>query len=70
MAYGQTQSWDSLVDRFFDQANFHFHPSAETSAGFHRYDAMLEDFSLNSIRREALALQRFEREYVTFRHRS
>jgi uncharacterized protein (DUF885 family) len=66
MAYGQTQSWDALVDRFFDQASFHFHPSGGTSAGFHQYDAMLEDFSLESIRQETLALKRFEREVRDF----
>jgi hypothetical protein len=66
MAYGQTRSWDALVDRFFDEASFHFHPSAGTSAGFHQYDAMLEDFSLESVRQETLALKRFEREVRDF----
>jgi uncharacterized protein (DUF885 family) len=66
MAYGQTQSWDALVDQFFDGASFHFHPSAGTSAGFHQYDAMLEDFSLESVRQESLALKRFEREVGNF----
>ena len=28
----QAQSWDALVDRFFDQADFRFNPSAGTAA--------------------------------------
>ena len=55
------QSWDALVDRFFDQADFHFNPSAGTSAGFHRYDAMLEDFSSDSIRQQVMVLKQYER---------
>jgi uncharacterized protein (DUF885 family) len=66
MAYGQAQSWDALVDRFFDQADFHFNPSAGTSAGFHQYDGMLEDFSLDSIRQQTIVLKRYEREVRDF----
>ncbi|HEY3825895.1 MAG TPA: DUF885 domain-containing protein [Bryobacteraceae bacterium] len=66
MANAQTQSWDALVDRFFDQADFHFNPSAGTSAGFHQYDAMLEDFSLPSIRQEVSVLKQYEREVQNF----
>src|ERR1019366_4978030 len=56
------ESWDALVDRFFDQADFHFNPTAGTSAGFHQYDAMLEDFSHDSIRQQVAVLKQFERE--------
>jgi len=66
MAYGQTQSWDALVDRFFDQADFRFNPSAGTSAGFHQYDGELEDFSLDSIRQQTIVLKRYEREVRDF----
>jgi uncharacterized protein (DUF885 family) len=66
MADAQTQSWDALVDRFFDQADFHFNPSAGTSAGFHQYDAMLEDFSLPSIQQEVSVLKLYEREVQNF----
>jgi uncharacterized protein (DUF885 family) len=65
-ALAQTQNWDGLVDRFFDQADFRFNPSAGTSAGFHRYDASLEDFSLDSIRRQIAALRQYEREVGGF----
>src|SRR5579863_4922842 len=66
MAEAQTQSWDTLVDRFFDQADFRFNPSAGTSAGFHQYDAALEDFSLDSIRRQIAVLRQYEREVRDF----
>jgi uncharacterized protein (DUF885 family) len=66
MADAQTQSWDALVDRFFDQADFHFNPSAGTSAGFHQYDAMLEDFSLPSIQQEVSVLKLYERQVQNF----
>jgi uncharacterized protein (DUF885 family) len=62
----QAQSWDALVDRFFDQADFHFNPSSGTSAGFHQYDAMLEDFSPASIRRQITVLKQYEREVSGF----
>jgi Bacterial protein of unknown function (DUF885) len=60
------QSWDAVVDRFFDQADFHFNPSAGTSAGFHQYDAMLEDFSPGSIRQQIAVLKQYEREVSGF----
>jgi hypothetical protein len=60
------QSWDALVDHFFDQADFHFNPSAGTSAGFHQYDAMLEDFSSDSIRQQVMVLKQYEREVSGF----
>ncbi len=39
--------YDKLVDDFFDQY-FTFHPTSGTSAGFHQYDLMLEDYSPKS----------------------
>jgi uncharacterized protein (DUF885 family) len=59
-------NWDTLVDRFFDEADFQFNPSAGTSAGFHQYDRKLEDFSVDAIRREVVALHRYEAEVRDF----
>ncbi len=39
--------YDNLVDQYFDQY-FTFHPTAGTSAGFHQYDTMLENYSPKS----------------------
>ena len=60
------ESWDAMVDRYFDQADFHFNPSAGTSAGFHQYDAMLEDYSPGSIRQQVAVLKQYEREVGGF----
>jgi uncharacterized protein (DUF885 family) len=62
----QTPSWDGLVDRYFEQADFHFNPSGGTSAGFHQYDSQLEDYSLNTIKQRAVVLRQFEREVSGF----
>ena len=35
----------ALADRYFDEVYFPFNPTAGTSAGFHRYDGQLEDYS-------------------------
>ncbi len=65
-AQAQQPAWDALVDRFFDQAYFHFNPSAGTSAGFHQYDSQLEDFSAEAIRRQIVAMHQFEAEFQNF----
>ena len=49
MVWRARQSWDALVDRFFDEAVFPFNPSAATISGFHQYDAMLEDYSRGGV---------------------
>jgi uncharacterized protein (DUF885 family) len=60
------QNWNSLVDRYFDEAVFPFNPSAATSAGFHGWDSVLEDFSAAAVARRAETLRRFEREATAF----
>src|SRR5438034_5626974 len=37
-------SFDALADRFFD-FYFPLHPSAGSSAGFHQFDAKLDDYT-------------------------
>ncbi|MBS1851730.1 MAG: DUF885 domain-containing protein [Acidobacteria bacterium] len=51
-------AFDKLVDDFFD---FHFthHPTEGTAAGFHQYDAKLEDLSTVSLQAEAAGLKQF-----------
>ncbi len=36
-------AWDRVVNQYFDDVYFPFHPTAGTQAGFHRYDRQLED---------------------------
>ncbi|HXP47301.1 MAG TPA: DUF885 domain-containing protein [Terriglobales bacterium] len=49
--------WDRLVDQYFDDYYFPFHPTAGTSAGFHRYDTQLEDYSRAGVAAEIKALK-------------
>ena len=65
-AQGQERAWDTLVDRFFDQADFRFNPSAGTAAGFHQYDPKLEDFSRTSIQQQIGVLRQYEQEVLDF----
>ncbi len=62
----QAQSWDALVDRYFDRADFRFNPSTGTAAGFHQYDSQLEDFSSAAIQRQMATLHQYEREVSNF----
>ena len=63
---GQTQSWDRLVDRYFEEAVFRYGPSAAVQAGFHNRDSDLEDLSAAAIHRQVAALRDFEREFEAF----
>jgi hypothetical protein len=66
IAHAQTKSWDALVDGFFEQADFHFNPSAGTSAGFHQYDTQLEDYSRTGILQQMVMLHRYEQDVAAF----
>ena len=57
--------FDKLVDRYFDDF-FHYNPTQGTSAGFHQYDAQLEDYSLAAIADEIRSLKRFLAEFEHF----
>jgi hypothetical protein len=48
-----------LVDRFFEDATFRFHPTAATEAGLHAYDRLLEDHSRASVEAQVAALRSF-----------
>lgn len=49
--------WDRLVNQFFDDVYFSFHPTFGTEAGFHRYDTQLEDYSRAGVDAEIRALR-------------
>ncbi|HSB75385.1 MAG TPA: DUF885 family protein, partial [Terriglobales bacterium] len=57
------QQYDRLVDEYFD-AYFRFHPTEGTSAGFHQYDAELEDFSRPAIEREITFLKEYQQKFA------
>jgi uncharacterized protein (DUF885 family) len=52
------------VDGFFDELYFKFNPTAGTAAGFHQYDAQLEDYSKAALDANIKALHRAEREFA------
>jgi uncharacterized protein (DUF885 family) len=60
----EAQPSPEQVDRFFDQVYFKFNPTGGTSAGFHQYDAQLEDYSKHAIDARVKALHQAEREFV------
>ena len=56
-------AYPQLVDAYFDKY-FTFHPTAATAAGFHQYDAELEDYSPKS-RASEIAFLTSERRFWT-----
>ncbi len=62
----QAQTWDALVDSYFDEAVFPFGPTNAVQEGFHAYDAQLEDFSQATIQKEIAASKKFEAQFSAF----
>ena len=58
-------AWNALVDRFFDDY-FAFNPTAGTSAGFHEFDARLEDYSGAAMQRQIAAMHAWEARVEAF----
>jgi len=54
----------SLTDRFFDEYYFPFNPTAATSAGIHKYDSQLEDYSKAGVDARVARLKQFEAEFA------
>jgi len=50
----------SLTDRFFDEYYFPFNPTSATSAGIHKYDGQLEDYSKAGVEARVAKLKQFE----------
>jgi uncharacterized protein (DUF885 family) len=55
------QQFQKVSDEYLDQVYFHFGPTNGTLAGYHQYDAQLEDFSRKNIDAEIAALKVFEK---------
>ena len=53
----------SPADRFFDEYYFPYNPTAATSAGIHKYDDKLEDYSKAANSARLAALKKFEAEF-------
>jgi uncharacterized protein (DUF885 family) len=57
-------SAQSLTDRFFDDYYFPNNPTSATSAGIHKYDDKLEDYSKKGVDTRIAALKKFEAEFA------
>ncbi len=55
------QEFEQVSDEYFDQVYFHYQPTGGTLAGYHQYDAQLEDYSRKSIDAEIAALKKFRK---------
>ncbi|MGA3371797.1 MAG: DUF885 domain-containing protein [Terracidiphilus sp.] len=55
------QQFAKVSDEYFDQVYFHYGPTGGTLAGYHQYDAQLEDYSRKKIDAEIVALKSFEK---------
>jgi uncharacterized protein (DUF885 family) len=58
-------AWDALVEGYFDDF-YKFNPTSGTYAGFHEYDARLEDYSQVAVQAEIAALHEFEDRVAAF----
>ncbi len=58
------QTFIATADEYFDKVYFPYQPSNGTQAGYHQYDAQLEDYSPASIKAQIAALHQFEKRIV------
>lgn len=56
-------AFNKLAERYFDDFYFKYSPSSGTSAGFHQYDDLMEDYSRASIDKQVAALRKFKPEF-------
>lgn len=61
---GSLAAAQSLSDRFFDEYYFPYNPSTATSAGIHKYDGELEDYSRAGVAARVAKLKQFESEFA------
>jgi uncharacterized protein (DUF885 family) len=54
----------SPYDRFFDEYYFPLNPTIATSAGIHKYDGQLEDYSKAGVARRTAALKKWEAQFA------
>ena len=58
-------SAQTAYDRFVDEYYFPFSPTTATSAGIHKYDDKLEDYSKAGVAKRVAALKKFESEFAS-----
>lgn len=60
-ADGAGQTFGFLSEQYFEEVYFKFSPTAGTQAGFHQYDALLEDYSAATLQKQRAALHAWEK---------
>ncbi len=61
-ADGAGQTFGFLSEQYFEEVYFKFSPTAAgTQAGFHQYDALLEDYSAATLQKQRAALHAWEK---------
>lgn len=58
------QAFTDLAEQYFDQVYFKYQPTNGTLAGFHEYDAHLEDYTHAAIDAQVAALRGFEKKFA------
>jgi uncharacterized protein (DUF885 family) len=54
----------AMADQYFDEVYFKYSPTGGTLAGFHQYDAILEDYSAAEVESEIAAQHAFEKKFA------
>lgn len=57
-------SAQSLADRYFDEYVFPYNPTSATSAGIHKYDDHLEDYSAAGVKKRVAILKKFGADFA------
>lgn len=65
-AANSNAAWNQLADQYFDTVYFPYQPTNGTLAGFHQYDAQLEQYDRGSIAKQAATLHSFEHRVSAF----
>jgi uncharacterized protein (DUF885 family) len=64
------KNFEHVSDEYFDQVYFPYQPTQGTAAGYHQYDAKLEDLSQSKIKAEIAALEKFENRFDEMRKKA
>jgi hypothetical protein len=62
--FSAATSAQSLADRYFDEYYFPYNPTSATSAGIHKYDDKLEDYSAAGVKKRTAILKKFEADFA------
>jgi uncharacterized protein (DUF885 family) len=64
-SHNSKQTFATVSDQYFDQVYFPYAPSSGTLAGYHQYDARLEDYSREALDAQIAALHSFDKKVTS-----